>query len=56
MVLVNNNSGEQKIATNRFKERIQNFKTGKDVLSKQIFKLTDDITIAGKTALVLELN
>jgi neopullulanase len=56
MVLVNNNSSEQKIATNRFKERIQNFKTGKDVLSKQIFKLTDDITIAGKTALVLELE
>jgi hypothetical protein len=46
MVLINN-SNETKtiIKTDRFKENIKNFKTGKDVISELTFDVTNEIII-----------
>ena len=56
MVIINNNSDKQTIKTNRFKESIQNLKSGKEVLSGKTFDLNNDIEIEGKSALILELK
>jgi neopullulanase len=56
MVIINNNSDKQTLKTNRFKESIQNLKSGKDVLSGKIIDLNNDIEIEGKSALILELK
>lgn len=56
MVVINNNSEKQILKTNRFKENIQNFKSGKEVLSGKIVDLNNDIEIEGKSALILELK
>ena len=56
MVVINNNTKTQTFKTKRFQERIQNFKVGKDVFTNTNFDLKNDITIEGKSVLVLELN
>ena len=56
MVVINNNSEKQILKTNRFKENIQNFKSGKEVLSGKIVDLNTDIEIEGKSTLILELK
>ncbi|SHF94528.1 Glycosidase [Flavobacterium fluvii] len=56
MVVINNNPGKQTIKTSRFKENIQNFKSGKEVLTDKSFDLKDEIEIEGKSALILELK
>ena len=56
MVVINNNSEKQILKTNRFKENIQNFKSGKEVLSGKIIDLNTEIEIEGKSALILELK
>ena len=56
MVIINNNSEKQTLKTNRFKESIQNLKSGKEVLSGKTFDLNNDIEIEGKSALILELK
>jgi glycosidase len=56
MVIINNNSEKQTLKTNRFKESIQNLKSGKDVLSGKIIDLNNDIEIEGKSAFILELK
>ena len=56
MVIINNHSDKQTIKTNRFKESIQNLKSGKEVLSGKTFDLNNDIEIEGKSALILELK
>jgi glycosidase len=56
MVIINNNSDKQILKTNRFKENIQNFKSGKEVLSGKIVDLNAEIEIEGKSALILELK
>lgn len=56
MVIINNNPEKQIIKTNRFSENIQNFKSGKDVLTDTSFDLNNDIEIEGKSALILELK
>ncbi len=56
MVLINNNSEKQALKTNRFKESIQNLKSGKEVLSGTTFDLNNAIEIEGKSALILELK
>ena len=56
MVIINNNSEKQSLKTNRFKESIQNLKSGKEVLSGKTFDLNNDIEIEGKSALILELK
>jgi glycosidase len=56
MVIMNNNSDKQTLKTNRFKESIQNLKTGREVLSGKTIDLNNDIEIEGKSALILELK
>jgi hypothetical protein len=56
MVVFNNNAKEQTIKTNRFKENIKNFKSGKDVLTGKTFDLASEITLEPKSAIVLELE
>ena len=56
MVIINNNSDKQTLKTNRFKESIQNLKSGKEVISGKTFDLNNDIEIEGKSALILELK
>jgi glycosidase len=56
MVIINNNSEKQILKTNRFKENIQNLKSGKEVFSGKIVDLNTEIEIEGKSALILELK
>lgn len=56
MVVINNNSEKQILKTNRFKENIQNFKAGNDILSDKTIDLNNEIEIEGKSALILELK
>jgi len=56
MVVINNNKEPQTFSTKRFQESTLNYKTGKDVLSGKSIDLKNDITIEGKSALILELN
>ncbi|WP_413999507.1 glycoside hydrolase family 13 protein [Flavobacterium sp. W1B] len=56
MVIINNNNEKQTLKTDRFKENIGDFKTAKEVMTDATFNLTNEISIEGKSALVLELN
>lgn len=56
MVVVNNNKDKQVLKLNRFKENIQNYISGKDVISGKDFDLKQDLEIEGKSALILELK
>lgn len=56
MVIVNNNIESQTIKTNRFQESIQNYSSGKDVISEKSIDLKNDISIEGKSVVVLELK
>lgn len=56
MVIINNNPEKQTVKTARFNENILNFKSGKDVLSGNSFELNTEITIEGKSILILELK
>ena len=56
MVVINNSNETQTFKTNRFAESIQNYQTGKDILSGKTVDLKNDIAIEGKSVLVLELK
>ena len=56
MVIINNNPESQTFKTNRFAESIQNHLGGRDIISGKMFDLKNDITIDGKSVLVLELK
>jgi glycosidase len=56
MVIINNNPEKQTFKTNRFKENILNYKSGKEVLTNQSINLTNDIVVEGKSVLILELQ
>jgi hypothetical protein len=56
MIVINNNVESQTIKTNRFQESLQNYTTGKDVLTDKSINLKNDITIEGKSVLVVELK
>ncbi|HLF51636.1 glycoside hydrolase family 13 protein [Flavobacterium sp.] len=56
MVVMNNNTTNQTIKTNRFQESIQNYKTGKEILSGKSIDLKNEISIEGKSVLILELE
>ena len=56
MVVLNNNSEAKTIDLNRFKEGIQSFLIGSDVLSGKQFDLSSKLSIGGEQSLVLELN
>ena len=56
MVVINNSNETQTFKTNRFAENIQNHESGMDILSRKTIDLKNDITIEGKSVLVLELK
>jgi len=56
MVVINNSADAKNIKTNRFQENIKSFKSGKDVLSGKSVDLKNEISLDGKSVLVLELK
>ena len=56
MVVINNSKESKTFSTNRFQESIMNYKTGNDVLFGKTVDLKRDITIEGKSVLILELK
>ena len=56
MVIINNSIESQTFKTNRFSESIQNHLGGKDIFSGKIIDLNNEITIEGKSVLILELK
>lgn len=56
MVVINNNTEKQILKTNRFQENIQNFTSGKDIISEKSFDLKKEIEIEGKSVLIIELK
>ena len=56
MVVMNNSTKTQSIKTNRFQESIQNYKTGKDIMTGKSIDLKNDISIDSKSVLILELK
>lgn len=56
MVVMNNSADAKTIKTNRFQENIKSFKSGKDVLSGKSVDLSSEISLEGKSVLVLELK
>lgn len=56
MIIINNNPENQELNTQRFKENIQNYKKGKEVLTHVLFDLSETIAIEGKSSLILELE
>lgn len=56
MVIINNNKDKQTLKLDRFKENIQNYTSGRDIFSGESFDITKEMTIEGKSALILELK
>lgn len=57
MVILNNDNSESKdITTSRFKECIKDFKSGKDIITGNIYADISQIKIPAKSAIILELN
>ena len=48
--------GTKNINLERFKESIKEFISGKDILSDKIIDLKKELTIEGKTSMILELK
>lgn len=56
MVIMNNSNDKKTVATDRFKENIKNFTSGKEVISEQIFDITKEVTLEPKSVFILELK
>jgi predicted GTPase len=56
MVVINNAPDTQKINLTRFQENIKNFVSGTDVLNGKTFDFKNELSIEGKTSLILELK
>jgi neopullulanase len=56
MVILNNNPKAQSINPEKLKQGIAGFSTGKEVISGKTFNLKNAFEVAGKTAVVLELE
>jgi glycosidase len=56
MVIVNNAKGNQKVNLSRFEENLKNYTSGKDILLGQNFDLNKELSIEGKSSLILELK
>ena len=56
MIIINNSYESQLIKTDRFAENINNFTTGRDVISELTFDITDEIVIEMLSVLILELR
>ncbi|GAA4272611.1 glycoside hydrolase family 13 protein [Aquimarina gracilis] len=56
MIVINNNTKEQKIDIARFKEGLKDFKIGTDIITDSNIDVTEDFTIKSKTSMILELK
>lgn len=56
MILINNCNETRTVKTNRFKENIKEYKTGKDILTEKSLLITEEITMEAKSVLILELE
>lgn len=56
MVIINNAAQSKTFKTARFQENIKDFTSGKDVLTGKSINVKEDITIDGKSVLILELK
>lgn len=56
MVIINNAAQPKTFKTARFQENIKDFRSGKDVLTGKSINVKEDITIEGKSVLILELK
>ena len=56
MVVINNASDTQKLNLERFQESIKSFTVGKDILSDKTIDLKNELSIDGKTSMILELK
>jgi len=56
MVILNNNPNSQSVDPIKFKQGIDGFSSGIDVISGQTFNLSEPFEVEGKTAVVLELE
>lgn len=56
MIIINNAAQAKKFKTARFQENIKNFTSGTDVLTGKSINIKNDVTVEGKTALILELK
>lgn len=56
MVVINNSTETQVFKTNRFAENIQGHPTGKDIISGRTIDLKNEVSIEGKSVLIVELK
>ncbi len=56
MIVINNNLEIQTLNLKRFTEMIQSSKTGKEVFSGKSISLENELSIDGKSAMIIELN
>jgi glycosidase len=56
MVVVNNSKDKQTFKLDRFKESLDSYSSGKDIISDANFDLKSELTIDGKSSLILELK
>lgn len=56
MVVINNTVETKTFKTKRFQENIKNFTAGKDILTGKSIDIKNEISLDGKSVLILELN
>lgn len=56
MVVINNSKDKQTFKLDRFKESLASYSSGKDIISDKNFDLKSEISIEGKSSLILELK
>ncbi|RKS26744.1 glycosidase [Flavobacterium endophyticum] len=56
MVVINNTVETKTFKTKRFQENIKNFTAGKDILTGKSIDIKNEISLEGKSVLILELN
>lgn len=56
MVVVNNSKDKQTLKLDRFKESLAPYSSGKDIISDANFDLKSELSIDGKSSLILELK
>jgi glycosidase len=56
MVVINNATDLQKINLERFQENIKSFASGNDIISGRTIDLKNELSVEGKTSMILELK
>lgn len=56
MVILNKNNEAKNIKTDRFKEVINGYKSGKEIISGEIISDLSEVTVPAKSAVIVELN